>query len=165
LPLPTALLEEQTIPEFERPGKAGARADRDRRFVEPRSLRFGFWAVARVWNAFPATVPGFRLFIGELEVRDLIRAYSVAGVVTGSYNAPMITNVRAAKAHLSELLDRAAAGEEIVITSDGKPKARIVPLGRPRVPYRAHWRLLEGPQKRRATRAEAIVRADRDGRD
>jgi prevent-host-death family protein len=79
----------------------------------------------------------------------------------------MVTNVRAAKAHLSELLDRAAAGEEIVVTSDGKPKARIVALARASVPYRVHWRLLEGraKAKRDGTRAEAIVRADRDGRD
>jgi prevent-host-death family protein len=74
-------------------------------------------------------------------------------------------NVRNAKARLSELLDRAEAGEEIVITSDGRPKARIVPLAKARLPYRAHWRLLEGRAKRGATAAEALVRADRDGRD
>jgi prevent-host-death family protein len=31
-----------------------------------------------------------------------------------------------AKTHLSELLDRAARGEEIVITKHGKPVARLV---------------------------------------
>lgn len=31
--------------------------------------------------------------------------------------------------HLSRLLDRAAAGEEIVIGRPGKPVARLVPLG------------------------------------
>ncbi len=31
-----------------------------------------------------------------------------------------------AKTHLSELLDRAASGEEIVITKHGKPVARLV---------------------------------------
>jgi prevent-host-death family protein len=31
-----------------------------------------------------------------------------------------------AKTHLSALLDRAADGEEIVITKHGKPKARLV---------------------------------------
>lgn len=35
-------------------------------------------------------------------------------------------NVRTAKDQLSSLLERAAQGEEIVITSDGKPKAMIV---------------------------------------
>ena len=77
----------------------------------------------------------------------------------------MITNVRNAKAHLSELLDRAAAGEEIVITSDGKPKARIVALGKAPKPYRVHWHMLEGRPKKGATRAEALVREARDGRD
>jgi prevent-host-death family protein len=31
-----------------------------------------------------------------------------------------------AKGKLSALLDRAAAGEEIIITSDGRPKAKLV---------------------------------------
>ena len=35
-------------------------------------------------------------------------------------------SVRAAKDQLSALLDRAARGERIVITSDGQPKAMIV---------------------------------------
>ena len=77
----------------------------------------------------------------------------------------MVTNVRNAKARLSELLDRAARGEEIVITSDGKPKARIVSIGKARAPYRVHWRLLEGRAKRGAIPAERLVREDRDGRD
>jgi prevent-host-death family protein len=33
-----------------------------------------------------------------------------------------------AKTHLSTLVDRAAAGEEIVITKYGRPCARLVPL-------------------------------------
>ena len=36
-------------------------------------------------------------------------------------------NLYAAKTRLSELVDRAAAGEEIVIAKAGKPKARLVP--------------------------------------
>ena len=32
------------------------------------------------------------------------------------------------KAHLSGLVDRAAAGEEIVIAKNGVPQARLVPL-------------------------------------
>src|SRR5258708_7703122 len=38
-------------------------------------------------------------------------------------------SVRAAKAHLSGLLDLVEAGREVTITSDGKPKARLVPIG------------------------------------
>ena len=33
-----------------------------------------------------------------------------------------------AKTHLSELVEQAAAGREIVIAKSGKPKARLVPL-------------------------------------
>jgi len=33
-----------------------------------------------------------------------------------------------AKTHLSSLVDRAAEGEEIVISKSGRPKARLVPL-------------------------------------
>ena len=33
-----------------------------------------------------------------------------------------------AKTHLSRLVDRAAAGEEIVIAKSGHPRARLVPL-------------------------------------
>jgi prevent-host-death family protein len=38
-------------------------------------------------------------------------------------------NVYEAKTHLSQLLDRAAAGEEIVIARAGRPVARLVALG------------------------------------
>jgi len=44
-------------------------------------------------------------------------------------------NIHEAKTHLSRLVDRAAAGEEIVIARAGRPTARLVPLsaaGRPR---------------------------------
>lgn len=37
-------------------------------------------------------------------------------------------NLYEAKTHLSALVERAAAGEEIIIAKAGKPKARLVPL-------------------------------------
>ncbi|MGE0554366.1 MAG: type II toxin-antitoxin system Phd/YefM family antitoxin [Gemmatimonadales bacterium] len=37
-------------------------------------------------------------------------------------------NLYEAKTHLSDLVERAAAGEEIVIAKAGKPLARLVPL-------------------------------------
>lgn len=37
-------------------------------------------------------------------------------------------NVYEAKTHLSRLIDRAAAGEEIVITRHGRPVARLGPV-------------------------------------
>jgi prevent-host-death family protein len=39
-----------------------------------------------------------------------------------------VVNLHAAKTHLSRLVDRAAAGEEIVIARAGKPVARLAPL-------------------------------------
>ncbi|MGE0790137.1 MAG: type II toxin-antitoxin system Phd/YefM family antitoxin [Sandaracinaceae bacterium] len=37
-------------------------------------------------------------------------------------------NLYEAKTNLSELVERAAAGEEIIIAKAGKPRARLVPL-------------------------------------
>jgi prevent-host-death family protein len=37
-------------------------------------------------------------------------------------------DVHAAKKHFSRLVDRAAAGEEIIIAKAGKPVAKLVPL-------------------------------------
>lgn len=40
-------------------------------------------------------------------------------------------NVHEAKTHFSKLLDRAHAGEEIIISKAGKPYARLVELAEP----------------------------------
>lgn len=42
-----------------------------------------------------------------------------------------IINVHEAKTHLSQLLDKAHAGEEIVLSKAGKPYAKLVPLEKP----------------------------------
>ena len=39
-------------------------------------------------------------------------------------------NIHDAKTHLSKLVERVEAGEEIVIARGGRPVARLVPLGR-----------------------------------
>ena len=39
-------------------------------------------------------------------------------------------NVHEAKTHLSRLLERVEAGEEIVVARNGKAVARLVPVGR-----------------------------------
>ena len=52
--------------------------------------------------------------------------------------------VRAAKAKLSALLELVAGGQEVTITSDGKPKATLSRY-RPRItgtPYKPNWDLL-----------------------
>lgn len=43
---------------------------------------------------------------------------------------PAHVNMHEAKTHLSRLVERVEAGEEIVINRAGKPVARLVPLGR-----------------------------------
>lgn len=39
-----------------------------------------------------------------------------------------IVNVHEAKTHFSRLLDRAHAGEEIILAKSGKPYAKLVPI-------------------------------------
>jgi prevent-host-death family protein len=76
-------------------------------------------------------------------------------------------SVRAAKAHLSGLLELVAAGREVTITSDGEPKARLVPMGAGpmRQPFqgtREHLKTM--PKWRGGPTADEIVREDRDSR-
>lgn len=42
----------------------------------------------------------------------------------------MTVGMHEAKTHLSQLVERALAGEEIVLTRHGKPVARLTPVGR-----------------------------------
>lgn len=42
-------------------------------------------------------------------------------------------NVHEAKTHLSRLLERVAAGEEIIISKAGKPMAKLIPLSKPQM--------------------------------
>ena len=77
----------------------------------------------------------------------------------------LVVNVRAAKDQLSSLLEQAARGNEVIITSDGLPKAKLVPVRAKRQPFRTDWELLRSmPLKRGALPAEELVREDRDGR-
>jgi prevent-host-death family protein len=46
----------------------------------------------------------------------------------------VVVNVHEAKTHLSRLLKRAAAGEEVVVASAGRPVAKIVPYDEPLEP-------------------------------
>ena len=73
-----------------------------------------------------------------------------------------VLGVREAKDQLSSLLQRAAGGEEIVITSDGKPTAMIVRYkavirGKP---FEPNWKLLNSmPMTPDST---PMIRAERD---
>ena len=76
-------------------------------------------------------------------------------------------SVRSAKAHLSALLSLVESGREITITSDGKPKAKLMPITTARA-----RKVFPGSREHLATMpkwdggptAEEIIRADRDGR-
>src|ERR1043165_4908995 len=73
--------------------------------------------------------------------------------------AELVVNVRAAKDQLSSLLEQAALGNEVVITSDGQPKAKLVPVRPRRQPFRVNWELLRASTlKRGAPTAEELVR-------
>jgi prevent-host-death family protein len=76
----------------------------------------------------------------------------------------MIATVRMAKAQLSRLLERAAAGEEILITSDGRPKAKLVGVGVAPRPFRVNRSLLRTRPRRAGLAAEVLVREERDSR-
>jgi prevent-host-death family protein len=75
--------------------------------------------------------------------------------------------VRAAKAKLSALLELVAGGQEVTITSDGKPKAVLSPVTqRPaRKVFTGTWEHLQKmPMQTEGPFADEIIRADRDGR-
>ncbi len=40
-------------------------------------------------------------------------------------------SIHEAKTHLSRLIQRALAGEEVIIANDGKPVVKLVPIGAP----------------------------------
>src|ERR1700733_4741492 len=71
--------------------------------------------------------------------------------------------VRAAKAKLSALLDLVAGGQEVTITSDGKPKAVLSPVGRPKarkVFTGMGDHLKSMPMQTQGPFADEIIRAD-----
>ncbi len=55
-----------------------------------------------------------------------------------------IYNVHEAKTHLSRVLERVAAGEEIIIAKHGTPVARLVPIVPGRRPGRLKGRVTVG---------------------
>lgn len=75
--------------------------------------------------------------------------------------------VRAAKAKLSALLELVASGREVTITSDGKPKAVLSPVGKResrKVFSGTMEHLKKMPMQTEGPFADEIIRADRDGR-
>lgn len=78
---------------------------------------------------------------------------------------PLKVNVRTAKDQLSSLLEEAARGNEVIITSDGQPKAKLIPVRGRKPLFKMDWELLRSmPKEQGAVRAEDLIRKDRDGR-
>lgn len=89
-------------------------------------------------------------------------------VATCGYIMRMKTtvSVRDGKNRFSELIKRAAAGEEITITSYGHACARLSKAKPEAHIFKADWKWLESmPLTDEKTSSDQIIREDRDGRD
>jgi prevent-host-death family protein len=77
-----------------------------------------------------------------------------------------VVTVRDAKAHLSALLEWVASGHELTITSDGKPKARLVSASeaKPRKVFQGMGDYLLKQPIHGGPSADEIIRAERDSR-
>lgn len=78
-----------------------------------------------------------------------------------------VISIRSAKAHLSALLELVAGGTEVTITSDGKPKAKLVSVSavKARKVFMGMGDHLKSmPMQTEGPFADEIIRADRDGR-
>lgn len=74
--------------------------------------------------------------------------------------------VREAKNRFSELVRRAAQGEQITITLHGEPRAQLTRISESRRPFHVDrkW-LLQMKVAASQAAAETLVRAERDSRD
>ena len=80
-------------------------------------------------------------------------------------SAALRVNVRAAKDRLSSLLEIASQGREVVITSDGEPKAKLVSWRMKPKRFKVDWALLKSiPVEPGTKSAQEIIREERDGR-
>lgn len=66
-----------------------------------------------------------------------------------------------AKAHLSEILNRVEAGEEVIITRHGQPIARLAGLEKPKLPLKPLRQFRSAMPRWRSASAD-LVRAMRD---
>jgi prevent-host-death family protein len=82
----------------------------NRRQIE-RRVACGVKSAERYMSCHPPRSPGIRWTVDAIHQSD--------------YSDYMITNLREAKSHLSQLVQLAAEGEEIVITVRGRPMARL----------------------------------------
>lgn len=76
----------------------------------------------------------------------------------------MVVSVHEAKTHLSRLLQRIAAGEDVIITRSGQPVARLVPIEKTRPVFGVDEGRFAVPDDFDAPLDEELLRAF-DGRD
>ncbi len=111
-----------------------------------------------------------RDYIGEMkELRPLVYSIPESKPVVlreADVSAAPVVTVRDAKSHLSALLEWVSGGREITITSDGIPKARLVPVApeSARKVFRGMGGFLLDQPVHGGPSAEEVVRDDRDGR-
>lgn len=82
---------------------------------------------------------GERLFrFGATAAAGIVSGLGVAALPNSEWTklSPVMPNIHEAKTHFSRLVQRAAAGEEIVITKAGVPMAKLVPFRQSRAPRR-----------------------------
>jgi prevent-host-death family protein len=95
----------------------------------------------------------------------MTRHKSAAAVLHQGPAATLVT-LRDAKSHLSALIEWVSEGREITITSEGKPKARLVPpsetLGRK--VFRGMGKFLRDQPIHGGPTADELIREDRDSR-
>lgn len=116
--------------------------------------------VTRDYIGFMKTKPTFKYPASKPQVMELREAVALPGM-------GLTIPVRAAKAKLSALLELVAGGQEVTITSDGKPKAVLSPVGKAKAPkvFTGMGDYLKSmPVQTKGPFADEIVRADRDGR-
>jgi prevent-host-death family protein len=80
------------------------------------------------------------------------------------YGAPVEVSVRSAKDGLSKLLEMVAHGHEVVITSDGEPRAKLIPYRMKTKKFKVDWELLKSIPAKPGPSSDELIRGERDSR-
>ncbi len=78
----------------------------------------------------------------------------------------MIIKLKEAKARLSELIQKAGEGDEVIITRHGQAVAKIAPIAQTDHVFRVNRKLLAFKLlSQKGPTSDEIIREDRDSRD
>lgn len=75
--------------------------------------------------------------------QNMTKLVDLVQAMLGTAAMTKMVNVHEAKTHLSKLLERAHAGEEIILAKGGKPYAKLVPLHSERQPGLVEGRITD----------------------